>query len=59
VRQLNDYESGHPLSSTVRSATFRRGPAELFDEHLGQARERLVAAMGGDATPEADRMIIV
>ena len=58
MQQLNDYESGHPLSSTVRSAIFRRGPAELFDEHLGRARERLAAAMGGDTRPEADRMVI-
>jgi DNA-binding GntR family transcriptional regulator len=27
--------------------------AELLDEHLGRARERLVAAMGGTAGPEA------
>lgn len=27
--------------------------AELLDEHLGRARERLVAAMGGSAGPEA------
>ena len=58
MRQLNDYESGHPLSNTVRSVTFRRGAAELLGEHLGRARERLVAAMGGDAGPEAGRMVI-
>ncbi len=28
--------------------------AELLDEHLGRARERLVAAMGGTAGPEAE-----
>ncbi|MFJ5860985.1 GntR family transcriptional regulator [Pseudarthrobacter sp. NPDC092439] len=28
--------------------------ARLLDEHLGRARERLVAAMGGEAGPEAD-----
>lgn len=28
--------------------------AQLLDEHLGRARERLVAAMGGTAGPEAD-----
>jgi DNA-binding GntR family transcriptional regulator len=28
--------------------------AELLDEHLGRARERLVSAMGGTAGPEAD-----
>lgn len=28
--------------------------AQLLDEHLGRARERLVAAMGGEAGPEAD-----
>ncbi len=28
--------------------------ALLLDEHLGRARERLVAAIGGDAGPEAD-----
>jgi DNA-binding GntR family transcriptional regulator len=28
--------------------------AQLLDEHLGRARERLVAAMGGAAGPEAD-----
>jgi DNA-binding GntR family transcriptional regulator len=27
--------------------------AELLDEHLGRARERLVAAMGGTPGPEA------
>jgi DNA-binding GntR family transcriptional regulator len=29
--------------------------AELLDEHLGRARERLVAAMGGAPGPEADQ----
>jgi DNA-binding GntR family transcriptional regulator len=28
--------------------------ADLLDEHLGRARERLVAAMGGTAGPEAE-----
>ncbi len=28
--------------------------AELLDEHIGRARERLVAAMGGTAGPEAE-----
>lgn len=28
--------------------------ARLLDEHLGRARERLVASMGGEAGPEAD-----
>jgi DNA-binding GntR family transcriptional regulator len=28
--------------------------AQLLDRHLGRARERLVAAMGGEAGPEAD-----
>lgn len=28
--------------------------ARLLDQHLGRARERLVAAMGGEAGPEAD-----
>lgn len=28
--------------------------AQLLDQHLGRARERLVAAMGGEAGPEAD-----
>jgi DNA-binding GntR family transcriptional regulator len=28
--------------------------AALLDEHLGRARERLVAAFGGEAGPEAD-----
>lgn len=32
--------------------------AELLDEHLGRARERLVAAMGGDAEPEAGRTVV-
>ena len=31
------------------------GAAELLDEHLGRARERLVAAMGGTAGPEAEQ----
>ncbi|MBG6056055.1 DNA-binding GntR family transcriptional regulator [Salinibacterium sp. CAN_S4] len=30
------------------------GAAHLLDEHLGRARERLVAAIGGEAGPEAD-----
>ena len=29
------------------------GAAELLDEHLGRARERLAAAIGGEAGPEA------
>ena len=28
--------------------------ARLLDQHLGRARERLVAAMGGEAGPEAE-----
>ena len=46
--------SARPSVQAMCEAGEGEAAAALLDEHLGRARERLVAAFGGEAGPEAD-----